>query len=135
LAPVATPVRVVERLSPVSYRLDLPFGSKIHDVVSVLHLRRYHGEGLDVHPAPIVIDDEEEWEVERIDGERIENGTVKYLVKWKGWGYLYRTWEPAANLEHAPDIVLEWRTQQKNAGSKPAQSTKRRSLRLQNSKS
>jgi Chromo (CHRromatin Organisation MOdifier) domain len=129
LAPLATPIRIVERLSPVSYRLDLPPGSKIHDVVSVLHLRRYRGDGLDIHPEPVVVDEEEEWEVERIEGERIENGVVKYLIKWKGWGDPYRTWEPAANLEHAPDVVLQWRAQQKETGSAAAQSIKRRKLR------
>jgi len=30
-----TPIRVLERLSPLSCRLDLPVGSRIHDVVSV----------------------------------------------------------------------------------------------------
>ena len=41
LAPIGTPLHVVEKLSPVSYRLALPDNTKIHDVVSIIHLHRY----------------------------------------------------------------------------------------------
>ena len=110
LAPVATPLRISERLSPVSYRLDLPAGSRIHDVVSIHHLRRYRGSGEDIRPLPIMVDDEKQWEVERIEGERIKLGRTEFLIRWKGYGDYDRTWEPLGNLENAQDSILDWRS-------------------------
>jgi hypothetical protein len=54
---------MLERLSPVSYRLDLPEGSCIHDVVSILHLKEFKGSGEDIRPLPVMVDGTEEWEV------------------------------------------------------------------------
>jgi len=110
LAPVATPLRVIERLSPVSYRLELPAGSRIHDVVSIHHLRRYRGTGEDIRPLPIVVDDEEQWEVEKIEGERVKQGVTEFLIRWKGYGNDDRTWEPMEHLRNAQDSILEWRS-------------------------
>jgi hypothetical protein len=83
LGPLSTPVRITEKLSPLSYRVDLPTGSKIHDVLSIVHLQRFHGRGEDIRPLPVLADDNghPEYEVERIDGERKTNGSTEYLVK------------------------------------------------------
>jgi len=111
IGPSGTPLRVVERLSPNSYRLDLPAGSQIHDVVSVVHLKRYNGKDTaDIRPLPVITGDdvEPEWEVEAIEGERRYKNGIQYLVKWKG--YAERTWEPADYLENAPRIVADWRS-------------------------
>jgi hypothetical protein len=110
LAPLHTPVRVVERLSPVSYRVDLPKGSRIHDVVSVTHLKRYNGEGEDVRPLPIVTEEESEiYEVEKVMGERIKRGKTEFLVKWKGYPDEEMTWEESGNMDGAKDAVMDWR--------------------------
>ena len=61
-------------------------GSRIHDVVSVVHLRKFKGAGDDIRPLPAVVDNVEEWEVEKIEGERLSQGAVESLVKWKGYG-------------------------------------------------
>jgi hypothetical protein len=111
LGPLSTPVRVVEKLSPLSYRVDLPAGSKIHDVLSIIHLRRFHGKGDDVRPLPILADDSHpEYEVERIDGKRKTHGSMEFLVKWKGYSPDERTWEPIAHLENAQDALDAWRS-------------------------
>ena len=39
LAPIASPLRIAEKLSPLSYRVDLPRGSRMHDIISIVHLR------------------------------------------------------------------------------------------------
>ena len=110
LAPISTPVRILERLSPVSYRLDLPEGSRIHDVVSVLHLREFKGSGEDIRPLPVIVDDTEEWEVESIGGERVTpQGVTQYLVRWKGYGPDDRTWQTLEDLANAKASVLAWK--------------------------
>lgn len=73
LAPIGTPLRIVKKLSPLSYCLALPDDTRIHDVISIIHLRRYRGSGEGIRPPLIAIDNEEEYEVEHIDGERINS--------------------------------------------------------------
>ena len=72
LAPISTLIHVLEQLSPLSYRLDLLMGSRIPDVVSVIHLCKFKGAtGDDIRPLPVMMDNVEEWKVEKIEGERL----------------------------------------------------------------
>ena len=41
LAPSGSVVQILEAVSPVAYRIRVPSGSQMHDVVSIEHLRRY----------------------------------------------------------------------------------------------
>ncbi|KAL0491213.1 hypothetical protein AKO1_013300 [Acrasis kona] len=43
-------------------------------------------------------DEEEVYEVEKILNKRITRGKVIYLLRWKGYGPEYDTWEPSCNL-------------------------------------
>ena len=86
-------------------------GSRIHDVVSVVHLCKFKA-GDNIRPLPVVVDNVEEWEVEKIEGERLSQGAVEFLVKWKGYGAQDHTWESMAHLEHAQEALLDWRASQ-----------------------
>lgn len=87
LAPVGKPFRIIEKISPLSYRLDFPANAQLHDVVSIIHLRKYQGTNTDLRPLPIQINGEDEYEVEGIEGQRTNaQGSTEYLVKWKGYG-------------------------------------------------
>jgi transposase InsO family protein len=110
LAPIGTPLRIVKKLSPLSYRVSLPAGSRIHDVISIVHLRKFNGTS-DILPLPIEVEvtGENNHIVERIDGERINSTGIKeYLIKWEGYGDLERTWEPTNHLDHAADAIKDW---------------------------
>ena len=39
----------------------------------------------------IIVDDAEEWEIEKIEGERVSQEAVEYLIKWKGYNAKTRT--------------------------------------------
>jgi len=41
LSPSGTLVKIVQAMTPLAYRIKVPEGSKMHDVISVEHLRRY----------------------------------------------------------------------------------------------
>jgi len=115
IAPVSTPIRILEKLSPLSYRIQLPVGSRIHDVVSVVHLQHYKGTDTDdIKPMPVQVDGVEEYEVERIEGERKIKGKKEFLVKWKGYGDAERTWEPLEHLDNARNVLDEWTAQSSN---------------------
>jgi hypothetical protein len=110
LGPNSTPLRIVKKLSPLAYKVALPPNSKMHDVVSIIHLKRFHGKDTgEIRPLPITQDGLEEWEVEAIEGERIVKGRKEYLVRWKGYNDDERSWEPVQHLENAPEILLEWK--------------------------
>ena len=81
----------------------------MHDVVSIIHLRRYRGEGRDVRPLPMEIEERLEYEMESVDGERTNpDGDMEYLIRWKEYRMVERTWEPLANLEHAGEAIATW---------------------------
>lgn len=126
LAPLGTPLRVLKKLSPLSYRLAIPNDSKIHNVVSIVHLRKYKGMGENIKPLPIQIDDRDEYEIERIDGMRINSqGSVEYLVKWTGYGNNECTWEPPDHLGRTDEAIADWNAKRKDkpAAKKPHRPT------------
>jgi len=82
------PYKVKEIISSNTVRLELPSTVRIHSVVNVSRIRRYVGqvEGQKKEqPAPVIIEGEEEWEVERILNKQRVRGKDKYLVRWKGF--------------------------------------------------
>jgi len=107
--PLATLVRIIKKISPLAYKVALPAGSRIHDVISILHLQKY-GKDSGIRPLPIVNNDggEEEWEVESIEGERTVKGKKEFLVRWRGYTDDEMSWEPISHLDHAQDRLLEW---------------------------
>jgi hypothetical protein len=51
----------------------------------------------------------EEYEVEKILGERKRNGKIYYRVRWKGYNVEHSTWQTARDLRNAPKLVKTWR--------------------------
>ena len=103
------PFLITEVLPPVNYRLKLPHGWKQHDVFHAGLLTPYKENGIHgpnfTRPPPDIIEDKEEWEVERILRHK---GTKKivYQVKWTGYEDL--TWEPEENLTNANEIIKDY---------------------------
>jgi hypothetical protein len=53
----------------------------------------------------------EEHEVEFITRHRLCGCSHQYLVKWKGYPTADNTWEPKSNLEHAAELLKEYKDQ------------------------
>jgi len=66
-------------------------------------------------PTDAVMQDEEDYEVERILEKKTgKKGKVEYLVKWKNFDDpADNTWEPAANLEVAQDLIEKFEKETK----------------------
>jgi hypothetical protein len=60
-------------------------------------------------PPSDLIDGIEEHEVEFITRHRLCGHSHQYLVKWKGYPTVDNMWEPKSNLEHAAELLKEYK--------------------------
>jgi len=108
------PFKIKKIVSTVAYELDLPATMKVHPVFHVVLLKRYQENSKEFPgrivppPPPIKVDDEDEFEVERILDKRLFRHQVEYLVKWKGYPEHDATWEPIGNLQHAAEVIKDF---------------------------
>jgi hypothetical protein len=113
MAPKRTgPFTISQVLSPVTYRLSLPPGWKIHDVFHSSLLTPFretdtHGPAYPT-PIPDIIEGEEEFEVEGILKHKVKQGKPHFLIRWKNCTASEDSWEPEDNLTHAKDILREY---------------------------
>jgi hypothetical protein len=118
------PFEVTEVRSDVDYKLALPPALRVHDVFHVDCLSPYKGNKVNRQvpppPEPITVEGKEEYEVDHIRDSKLFGCTLKYLVRWKGYGEGEDTWEPAKNLAHAPEKVTEFHSRNLGAPRKIA---------------
>ena len=94
-------IHIVEYLSSLFYRLNLSSDSHIHNMISIIHFRKFNDIGDDINSLLIIMNDVEEWEIEKIEDERVSQEIVEYLIKWKDYNAKVKTWESMTNLENA----------------------------------
>jgi hypothetical protein len=104
------PFKVIQVMSPVNYRLELPMQWSIHDVFHTDLLTPYHEtitHGANYQrPPPDLVDGVEEYEVEKVlDSCRHGRGRkLQYLVKWVGYpdsDNQWVNWDDATGAEGA----------------------------------
>ena len=111
------PFQITKRVGELAYRLNLPPTMKMHNVFHVSRLRPFKDDGrVQPPPPPIVVDNELEYEVDKIYAHRDvkvgKNRTRReYLVRWKGYGVEHDEYVPEANLGNAKGMISEyWKT-------------------------
>ncbi|XP_073435227.1 uncharacterized protein [Dendrobates tinctorius] len=104
------PYKITKLVSNVACRLQLPRSMRIHPVFHVSLLKAATPNsfpGRSSPPAPVLIDGQEEFVVERILDSRLRRDGVQYLVQWQGYSSEDNSWEPASNL-HAPRLLRQF---------------------------
>src|SRR5258708_2695303 len=107
------PFRIIQVMSPVNYRLELPTQWSIHPVFHIDLLTPYretqmHGENYS-RPPPELEEGEEEYEVEKIlDHRKFGRGRkLQYLIKWKGYPDSENQWVDQHDV-FAEEAVAEY---------------------------
>jgi hypothetical protein len=102
------PFEITAAISPIAYRLALPGTMRIHPVFHVSLLKKYTTSPTfprPTPPPPEIINDVDEYEVERIVAKRTRYNKPQFLVKWKGYPDSDNSWEPLENLANAKDAL------------------------------
>ena len=115
------PFKVLQRIGSLAYRIDVPSTWRIHPVLSIAQLEPvpdpsqdpYHRPRPDHPPSVEVASGEtDHYEIDRIIRKSItKNGrgeTIRYLVRWKGYGPEDNTWMNVKRLHGAMDLVREY---------------------------
>ena len=107
------PFKVLNAVSPVAFKLDLPVSWTIYLVFHTSLLTPYvktyaHGPNYTWSP-PDLINDEEQYEVEQIRNHYHHGCSrmLQYLIKWWSYPESDNTWEPADQV-YAPDLLWEY---------------------------
>jgi transposase InsO family protein len=115
------PFRITDKLSNITYRLELPTSWKIHPVFHISKLRRYvespeeFGPRGDTRPPGIVGEDGElEYEVEEIMRHKRIGKHDWYLVKWEGYPIEESSWEPVEHLVNAQQALRDFERRHAN---------------------
>src|SRR5947209_20511372 len=85
------PYTIIEKISPLVYKLKLPTTLRIHPVFYISVLKAYHEDASKEFerqtPPPLIenILQQDEYEVEDVLDKRIIRKKTQYLIKWKGY--------------------------------------------------
>jgi hypothetical protein len=115
------PYKIIEVVSDVALKLDLPIKFRLHPVFHISKLKRvietdkFPDRKQLNRPAPVMkLDGKDAWYVERIIGKRIRAKKIQYLVKWEDYPEWESTWEPIQNVKHAQEAIDEYEEQLHN---------------------
>ena len=110
--------KITKRIDRLTYELELSTNMKIHNVISVAHLKSITNPRDDLYQrrrvstSSLVIDGAEEFEIERMLAKRrIRKGTgwsTQYLVRWLSYGPEDDWWIPQHRLGHARKLIHEY---------------------------
>ncbi|MBW0555752.1 hypothetical protein O181_095467 [Austropuccinia psidii MF-1] len=105
----------MKKIGSHAYCLKLPQQLKsVHTVFHVLLLEPVKQSTIpnqhQLPPPPVLVEEQEEWEVAQVLDSKLKRGKLWYLVEWKVFSEDPETtaWEPASNLTRSPDLVKDF---------------------------
>jgi transposase InsO family protein len=117
------PFEIINKISPVTYRLRLPVSYGMHPVINIAHLEPYNASPAEFDERPTKpmrrpdFNDLPEVEINQILAKKyLKRGKRRvphYLVRWKGFDQNHDEWISLHGLRNAPDLVKEWERKMK----------------------
>ncbi|KAA0039091.1 Transposon Ty3-G Gag-Pol polyprotein [Cucumis melo var. makuwa] len=105
------PYKIVEKVGPVAYRLQLPESSKIHSVFHVSQLRKVVGQHENSQPTIQFVDENYVWKSipeEAVEYRKTVAGQWEVLMCWEGLPKHEATWESYDEMQSKyPTFHLE----------------------------
>ncbi|CAI7917294.1 unnamed protein product [Closterium sp. NIES-54] len=113
------PFLVEAQVTPVTFRLRLPDTWKLHNAFHVQLLKPYKDPNQQFQgrqlppPPPVLVQDEPEYEVERILTHRHRGGkTLEFLLRWKGYNPTEDSWVAEADMGNARRALKDYLVKQ-----------------------
>ena len=114
------PFKIMQKISPVSYRLKMPASYGIHPILNIAHLEKYQPSPLEFGSRPQIslhredFDVLPEYEVEKIVAERRKRGRngkwiLQYLTRFKDYSEEFDKWLTGGQLRNAPEPLACWK--------------------------
>ncbi|CAI7804599.1 unnamed protein product [Closterium sp. NIES-53] len=110
---------VEAQVTPVTFRLRLPDTWKLHNAFHVQLLKPYKDPNQQFQgwqllpPPPILVQDEPEYEVERVLTHRRRGGkTLEFLLRWKGYNPTEDSWVVEADMGNARRALKDYLVKQ-----------------------
>jgi Chromo (CHRromatin Organisation MOdifier) domain len=106
--------QISDKINPVVYHISIPPEYKMHPIINIQHLAKYHRDELSDEQTKLPelreLVKEEEYKVERIIGHRYNRlkRRREYLVRWKGYGPEHDTSKPEMSLWNAFSCLREY---------------------------
>nr|MBC9704328.1 DDE-type integrase/transposase/recombinase [Enterococcus sp.] len=99
------PFTIIERISDLVYRLDLPPTMEVNNSFHISRLEPFkkgHPGQVQQEPPPVIVEGERQYVAERIldGGFEDSSGQYVYLVHWEGYPDSEDTWEPYDEIKH-----------------------------------
>ncbi|KAI7934413.1 hypothetical protein MJO28_017046 [Puccinia striiformis f. sp. tritici] len=125
------PFAIQSQISPSVYKLTLPLSMRgVHPVFHVSMLRKHTADTIEgrqrTEMPPLIVGDEEEWEVEEILDCRKKGKRVEYLIAWKGFGQENNSWEPEGNLANSTELLEEFKRKFPQAATRRRRTRRRK---------
>ena len=94
--------KILEKIGTVAYRLELPIGTRLHDIFHVGLLKPFHGTPPSATPAlPPIVNGRALPTPERILHSQLRRGVWHVLVQWAGIDEAEATWEEVNAFKQA----------------------------------
>ncbi|CAI7818850.1 unnamed protein product [Closterium sp. NIES-53] len=113
------PFLVEAQVTPVTFRLRLPDTWKLHNAFHVQLLKPYKDPNQQFQgwqlppPPPVLVQDELEYEVERVLTHRRRGGkTLEFLLRWKGYDPTEDSWVVEADMGNARRALKDYLVKQ-----------------------
>ena len=115
------PFKITHAISRDTFKLDLQGKYQIHNAFHANLLKPYFKNDAKTFPGrvtdpppPVMINEQPEYEVDKIIGKRKRRNQTQYLVQWKGYRKEENSWEPLDNLKNARAKIKEYEQRSKN---------------------